>query len=142
MKYLLLILVFTSVSIAQVDKVYTNHSVYSGKIIGGTWESVYLISERHSNKVIPVKLITRITLASGIDILGEDIPRATYFEYIINIESMKEEPTQAKEIAIIDSLSLQRNQDRTVNAVERIALVQTIQLGLAVGLIVITILLF
>ena len=146
MRLLLALLFFSSTIFAQVegraDSVYTAKTIYVGKIVGGTWLQVYLISVNNEQKVIPIKYIKRMVTRDRKLLIGSGVPLQTFTSYIMEIEPVREVPPDSLATKEIEKLSKARNDDRKTNALERIALVLSIQLALGVALILISLLAF
>lgn len=146
MKLMMSILLLSSAIFAQVgervDSVYTANTIYVGEIAGGTWLQIYFISENDEQKVIPIKYIKRLVTKDRKLLIGPGVPIQVFTSYIIESESIREVAPDSLAAMEIEKLSKARNDDRKTNALERIALVLSIQLALGVALILISLLAF
>jgi len=158
MKNLLLILVFTSVSIAQVDSIYTKSSIYTGEVTQATESDVCIFNATSLKHTIQKKNIKRFVLDGGVVIVGLGIPPARYESYLMdmfpnetdnsvsNIEEMLNK-ADTLELKKLYSPRFQYShkispEERSADALEDIAFVLKVQLGLGIAFIVIALLAF
>jgi hypothetical protein len=132
-------LIFLSSSLfAQVDTVYTKGHIYTGEIVSGNSANVYVQTKVYERKVIPLTMVRRAVLNNGDVIFGDGIPLAVYSTYCVNLESNREtvvDTTKTVENINPNPIS---NAERSTLALERIALILTVQFWLGVGFLILT----
>jgi len=151
MKKLLVLLVFTSVSLAQVDSVFTRAgTTYSGNIVHGNGHTIYLVTDEGIKFQFHMSLVSSIKLKSGKEVFGVGIPQATYYTFVDETFEPETDPNMEEGFIIVeltpstiafsdtigteltDPLADLSLDERSTVALERIALVQTIELGLTI----------
>jgi hypothetical protein len=138
MKKLLVLLVFASVSIAQVDSVYTTSNLYVGEITRAMGNHLDLINDNYEARTIGVKEISRLVLKNGDLIIGSGISSMVYFNYTMGILPSQETLSDSLVQTLATEINNLNTDERSMLALERIAIVLTIQLGLVMAMLVIT----
>jgi len=160
MKLLLLLFALTSVSIAQVDSVFTkSDGVYSGKIVSGNSFAVFIETDQGQKLKLPLDTVKRIVPKNGEDVFGADIPKSSYLDYLYSLDSSSfrtdlayfETPQVMPvftagadslenqiDTQIVDPQSALSLEERSTVALETIAQLLTIQLAIGAASILIT----
>jgi len=149
MKLPLAILFFSSALLAQVDSIFTNDQIYTGQIVSAMPYSLFLSNDTDKQKAISIFEIKRLVLRNGEVVVGAGVPPKAYSSYVRTFNSMQQAQMDSLEERIYTFQSLSDTTKATLDtaersaiALERIAVVLSIQLGLGVALILMGLLAF
>jgi hypothetical protein len=154
MKFTLLALIYASSLIAGVDSVYTKTHIYAGEVIQATESHVYIFNTTYLKKAILKKNITRFVLDGGEVIVGSGIAPARYDSYLVDMfpnETDNAIPNIEAMLNQADSLEVKKMysprvyiphkmspEERSADALEDIAFVLKVQLGIAIVLLLLS----
>ncbi len=82
MRVILVFLLCSSAVFAQVDSVFTEADVFTGKVIWAMPFSLVLHNDTSEQMAIPTKRIDRLVLENGEVIIGPGVPNKRYYQYI------------------------------------------------------------
>ena len=153
MRFIFTLLLFSSASFAQSDSVFTKDQIYSGEIVAVMPYAVFISNDLNLQKGISIYEIQRLVLRNGETVIGDGIPKDTYPNYVRSFNSSREALQDSLNREVLqDSSRSQRftfqalsdttrtpldTAERSTRAIERIALILTIEFGLQVALLII-----